>query len=174
MKVPSIVARKALGRADFSTSRIQDGGTEFKVPYVKQSHVNMCGDACVEMLSRYYDWGLNINMARNTRGITDGLTGAEALQRLGDKGCRGYAARLGDLKNLLTRRGPLMCGGAFAHMGVLGTQGHWIIIKGMDATHFWTHDPWHGANVKVEMGYLMSALDPNAYEDPSIICANVQ
>ena len=165
MKVPMFVAKKVLGRVGFSETRIQTDGYGYAVPFIKQKHANMCGDACMEMLSRYFGWNLNIDMGHNPRGATDGLSSGDVPSAYGTRVCAGYVYAIQALEDLLKRRGPIMCSGKFAHMGILGDQGHWILVKGADAGHFWTHDPWHGANVKIAKTQLVGALDPN---DPVI------
>ena len=172
MKVPMFIAKKILGRSGFSNTRIQTDGYGFGVPFIKQKHANMCGDACIEMLSQHFGWGVNINLGSNPRGMTDGLDGNGVLAICGTRTCQGFASDAQALEGLLKRRGPIVCAGAFAHMGLLGDQDHWILIKGADAGHFWTHDPWHGANVKIGKTQLYAALNANSYADPSLIHAS--
>ncbi len=172
MKVPMFIAKKVLGRSNYSKTRIQTDGYGYEVPFIKQKHANMCGDACLEMLSQYMGWGLNINLGTNPRGAFDGLDGSDVLTTYGTRVCQGYANNAQQLEGLLKRRGPIMCAGTFAHMGVIGVQGHWILIKGADASHFWTHDPWHGANVKLSKAQLYADLDGNPLGDPSLIHAS--
>lgn len=165
------IAKKILGRSGYSSTRIQTDGYGYEVPFIKQKHANMCGDACMEMLSQYFGWNLNINMSDNPRGMVDGLGGGDVLTTYGNRVCRGYANTAQALEDLLKRKGPIMCSGIFAHMGLLGDQGHWIIVKGADGTNFWTHDPWHGANVKISKTQLFADLNTNSFHDPSLIHA---
>ena len=147
MKVPMFVAHKVLGRVGFSESRIQTDGYGCAVPFIRQKHANMCGDAGVEMLSRHFGGNLYIGMGHNSWGATDAPKSADVPNACGTRVRAGCVYATQALKDLLKRRGPNMCSGKFAHMGILGDQGHWILVKGADAGHFWTHDPWHGANV---------------------------
>ncbi len=171
MKVPMFIAKTVLGRSGYSKTRLQSDGYGYEVPFLKQKHANMCGDACLEMLSRYFGWGLNIDLGTNPRGMADGLGGSSILASYGARVCQGFASDAQVLTGLLKRRGPIMCSGIFAHMGLMGDQGHWILIKGADAAHFWTHDPWHGANVKISKAQLYANRSANPLGDPSLLYA---
>ena len=171
MQVPMFIAKKVLGRSGYSKSRMQTDGYGYDVPYIKQKHANMCGEACVEMLSQYYGWGFNINMGSNPRGMAEGLDGADMLGAYGTKLTVGYAQGAYFIEDLLKRRGPIICSGEFAHMGILGDSGHWIVVKGADGGNFWTHDPWHGANVKVAKTTFENALHRSTRDDPTILYA---
>lgn len=158
MRVPRFIEAVLLGRWGFSSSAQQTSGYRWAVPYVRQRHANMCGNACVQMLSQYYGWGIAINMKSNPRGAMEGFEVDTST----------YAARFAKLlrvlrvdefENHLRRYGPLMCAGDFAAMGIMGTQGHWVVVKGADNDNFWIHDPWHGSNIPRSKVWFIGRLD---------------
>jgi len=111
----------------------------------------MCGEACVKMLTHYYGWNdININLLRNPRGPMAGMADPHTHPDY-----MNHFRRIGPgrdpwddavLARKLAAAGPLICGGSYAKMGVLGRQGHFVVLKGWDRSNFYVHCPWHGAN----------------------------
>jgi ABC-type bacteriocin/lantibiotic exporter with double-glycine peptidase domain len=155
-----------LGRQNFSETTDQADGYGWAVPYVRQRHANMCGDACVQMLSLYYGWGINIEMTTNPRGVVDGLELEGSAYASRFERVRGLTTAAG-FEDALKRYGPLMCSGVYAMMGMLGDQGHWVVVKGADSTNFYLHDPWHGANVQRDKDWFIDRLEKTYRPLPS-------
>jgi Papain-like cysteine protease AvrRpt2 len=167
MRIPRFIEKVAFGRQDFHEDRQQPVGTwAHPVPFIRQRHTNMCGDACVLMLASYY-YGTDalseetrnvrggINMKKNPRGPIDGLDLPGPYANFLDNVFLWQEA--GTVREKLIRHledYPMIVGGDFCNMGILGEVGHWVVLKGRSDEggsdqDFYIHDPWHGANIKV-------------------------
>ena len=89
-------------------------------------------------------------MKKNPRGTTEGLVLPGPYANSLDKVLLFMGA--GTVREKLNRHldnHPMIVGGEFCNMGILGTQGHWVVLKGRSDQDFYIHDPWHGANIRV-------------------------
>jgi hypothetical protein len=173
MRIPRFIEYGLFGRTNFHDDTAQPAGClkNYPVPYHRQRHANMCGDACVLMLAEYYGWteiASRINLKKNPRGITGDL-------KLEASDYSSYFNEIKDLRKPASKSDlveklqehPLMVCGDFCQMGVLGTQGHWVLLKGMSKTHFYLHDPWHGANREMEHEVFVVKMDAAYAAKPS-------
>ena len=129
------------------------------VPYLHQGHVNLCGDACVEMIRRYYgqksDRPSSVNSAgveylvENPRGPFKGLSKEEIQEEIADldfelqaqdKFHKTYIILKRDLSKLI-QQGPLLF--SYAETGLYG---HYVVIAGVVGDELIVHDPWSGGS----------------------------
>src|SRR5262249_30058147 len=164
MRIPRFIEKVVLGRKHFHEDTSQPVGTwGHPVPFIRQRHTNMCGDACVLMLASYY-YGTDaasedtlknvrggIDMKKNPRPRPiDGLELPGPYANFLDNVSLWLGA--GTVREKLNRhldKYPMIVGGDFCNMGIMGTQGHWVVLKGRSDQDFYIHDPWHGANIRV-------------------------
>lgn len=161
MKVPMCVAKSMFGRGDYDKTRVQPasaGKFSYPIPFQKQVHANMCGDACVHMMGQFHGFPVNINMRDNPRGAFSGLDENDITQSY-PLHVRATPNSAAGLRQMLSTHGPLMCSGAYCRMGVLGDQGHWVVLKGYDQQSFYIHDPWHGPNTPWDQTSFVNALE---------------
>jgi hypothetical protein len=178
MRIPRFIEKVVFGRKHFHEDTTQPVGTwGHPVPFIRQRHTNMCGDACVLMLASYYygtDAGSEetlrnvrggIDMKKNPRGPADGLELPGPYANFLDNVSLWQGA--GTVREKLIRHleeYPMIVGGDFCNMGILGEVGHWVVLKGRSAEDgsdqaFYIHDPWHGANIKVPQQAFAQRVD---------------
>jgi len=171
MRIPRFIEKVVFGRKDFQEDTSQPVGTwGHPVPFIRQRHMNMCGDACVLMLASYYGTDTNevkngIDMKKNPRGPTDGLDLPGPYANVLDNVLLWQGA--GTVREKLIRHleeYPMIVGGDFCNMGILGEVAHWVVLKGRSAEDgsdqdFYIHDPWHGANIRVPQEAFAQKVD---------------
>lgn len=117
----------------------------FTVPFVHQGHVNLCGDACVEMLLAFKGRPYRSELRKNPRGIVEGSSTDDLSERLAAAGVRVYSLPLPHdrrwtpqlLAAFLQKSGPIICQGAM----------HFVLLTGIHEGHVFIHDPWRGQNL---------------------------
>jgi hypothetical protein len=115
-----------------------------EVPFVHQRHLNLCGDACVEMILAFQRKPYQDKM-NNSRGAFTGLDLDQISAKLTSAGLRHYTVphpkilqwRPEDLTAYLRLGGPILCN---------GTK-HWVLLTGIHDKHVFVHDPWLGPNL---------------------------
>ncbi|MBF7143131.1 MULTISPECIES: papain-like cysteine protease family protein [Pseudomonas] len=124
------------------------------VPFFHQQHINLCGDASVNMLLAYHNSQTN-DLSKNPRGVLTGLTSDGIKDQLKEKGITpislGLPKRLNakgkrgweieDLCKKLNRHGPFVCSGRLQGDVV----NHCIVLVGASDNTIVYHDPWCGA-----------------------------
>ncbi len=145
------------------------------IEFQAQKHVNMCGDACVNMLYAYHGKTPPNNLKINLRGVFEGMNGNDIGKKFGSndggsldrwrplwRNHGGYSSGLNSMRLAagLHKCGPLMWYGEFARF--LGNRwDHWIIVHGVVEETVLIADPWHGAERKKPLSWLSKHLKPN-------------
>lgn len=127
----------AVGKSDY---------VNYKVHFIHQQHVNMCGDACVNMLLSFCGKPHSLRL-KNNRGIFDGMLYGDITERLEREGLKpaiapanaGLTERA--FGELLSRGSPLICP-AYTN----SYTGHWVLVIGKHQDKIIFHDPWKGPN----------------------------
>jgi ABC-type bacteriocin/lantibiotic exporter with double-glycine peptidase domain len=117
------------------------------VPHVRQPESNACWFACLAMIVRYWreyggrgelvdpgDDALAVELLRANRGINWNQA-SYITQRL-HISSKPVGESLDALYQLLST-GPVI----FAGIGAGGTQGHWVVFRGMCENILWINDP---------------------------------
>jgi len=125
------------------------------VEYIHQQHVNMCGDACLNMLLAYKGKSHEKIFHHNPRGIFEGIDTDEMKLKVLEAGLiprpikhpenRKWAAK--ELSSYINDYGPIICQG----------KRHFVLVFGANQESIIFHDPWHGPNK------LMSLEDFNKF-----------
>lgn len=138
------------------------------VPFFHQQHINLCGDASVNMLLAYHNSQTN-DLSKNPRGVLTGLTSTGIKDQLKEKGVtpnslilpkrlsgegkRGW--EIEDLCKKLNRHGPMICSGRLPGDVV----DHCIVLVGASDTAVVYHDPWCGARRTKTLEQFNAFLD---------------
>lgn len=119
------------------------------VEFIHQQHVNMCGDACVNMLFAYKGKAYERMFKRNPRGVLEGLDTQQVKDKLMEAELlpvpipypenRKWPAQ--QLASLIIAYGPLICAG----------KRHFILVFGADQNKVVYHDPWRGPNKQMSL-----------------------
>ena len=138
------------------------------VEFIHQQHVNMCGDACVNMLFSYKGKVYERAFKRNPRGILEGLATQQVKDKLMEAELlpvripypenKKWQAR--QLASLINEYGPLICAGKW----------HFILVFGADQNKVVYHDPWRGPNKLMSLGDFNKFLSWS--DDDCIIAAD--
>lgn len=135
------------------------------VEFFAQKHVNMCGDACVNMLYAAAKKKPPVNMKQNTRGVMEGLDNDAVREAHGDliRWRPNWVQKdQSSIRNLtpmrlafgLKQNGPMMFSGSYARF--IGKRwGHWIVVHGIVEENVYIADPWHGENRHKSFSWLM-------------------
>jgi hypothetical protein len=124
-----------------------------QVPFAHQQHINLCGDASVNMLLAYYCKEQN-DLTRNPRGIIEGLQSKGIVSQLKQKDINPIRVAwpvplaVGDklawttktLCAALNKYGPIICSGRLPNDIV----GHYVVLIGVSEDQAVYHDPWSG------------------------------
>lgn len=147
------------------------GSVQLNVPFVHQNHINMCGDASVNMALKSHGkdfdapvkesvgHGGDVRLRRNPRGVLEGLTTDDVIDRLKAKGLEPISLdpsstrniTAAELKGWLNEHGPLIIKG----------PSHFMIITGVDGNSVFYHDPWRGKNMRMSLDALNHGLEWN-------------
>ncbi|MBN3804791.1 hypothetical protein GXB81_17295 [Paraburkholderia sp. Ac-20336] len=147
------------------------------VPFVHQQHINLCGDASVNMLLAYHGKTTN-DLAKNPRGILSGLTVSGIIAQIKEKGLQPTHVRLptarraeckaswqnGPLCKALDRHGPIICMGRLPGDVV----DHCIVLIGASDETVVYHDPWSGPRCTKTLEQFNAFLD---WSDPYTMIA---
>jgi len=147
---------------------------EFAVPFVHQNHVNLCGDASVEMLVRYHGRHTDVSkvkqndgssasyrLRRNPRGVFDGSNEHDLKGMIEAAGLYGwrFCPRVGKWTAELVRL-ALDTYGPYAQCVRFSIAEHWVVVKGTDGSSVIYNDPWRGANMSKTMDdWVIAAAD---------------
>lgn len=115
------------------------------VEFEQQTHVNLCGDACLNMVFSYKKKKqARIDLRRNPRGALSGITTDDVLARLAAAGLEGVSFKPDankskpftalELAQYLYAYGPLICKGTT----------HFILLVAVNGNTLAFHDPWRG------------------------------
>jgi hypothetical protein len=167
--------RKAVGMSRRSHGQAPDAAIGSYVhhpgvPFIAQNHVNLCGDACVSMILKFYNKeatsGLTaskkhpsaMKMARNPRGIFSGSDSSQWVEALTGAGLHSYifygrGAQFSSrqIAVVLLDFGPFVAGVKFNRF----TE-HAILIIGVQNDRLFFHDPWRGANMSMTLAQFNS------------------
>ena len=152
-KIFGFSARDKSKPGDFVSNPFQDGENPFSidcgkhdVEFMHQTHVNLCGDSCVNMVLKYKGKAHG-NMNKNPRGAFTGINTDDVKDRLRQggltplrvapdgEGATSYtAARIGQY---LKQFGPI----------IATRPMHFVLIIGIDGDRIFYHDPWRGPNL---------------------------
>jgi hypothetical protein len=150
------------------------------VPFFHQQHINLCGDASVNMLLAYYNCRTN-DLSKNPRGVLTGITSAGIMDQLKEKGInpvslilpkrRSLSRKQGweieELCNKLNRHGPIICSGRLSG----DVADHCIVLIGASDTTVVYHDPWCGARRTKTLEQFNAFLD---WDDPDAMIFGVR
>lgn len=136
------------------------------IDYVAQKHVNMCGDACVNMLYAFHGDTPPNDMRTNPRGVVEGMDWSEMRQQFNRLArfrplwlTNGRQPSNMNIAHALVTCGPLAVSGNFARF--LGTRwGHWILLHGIMDTVLLIADPWHGEDRRKPFDWFLKHWDP--------------
>lgn len=150
------------------------------VPFFHQQHINLCGDASVNMLLAYHNSQTN-DLSKNPRGVLTGLTSTGIMDQLKEKGVtpislvlpkrlsvegkRGW--EIEDLCKKLNRHGPMICSGRLPGDVV----NHCIVLVGASDATVVYHDPWCGARRTKTLEQFNAFLD---WDDPDAMIFGVR
>ncbi|WP_019995879.1 papain-like cysteine protease family protein [Aureimonas ureilytica] len=153
------------------------------IEFQAQKHINMCGDACVNMLYAYHGKTPPNNLNINLRGVFEGMDNSDIVEKFGtNKGgslTRWRPSWRKDGENFsglnpmrlaagLHKCGPLMWSGEFARF--LGNRwGHWIIVHGIVEETVLIADPWHGQERKKPFSWFAKHMSKDPKELPFYI-----
>ncbi|WP_370694658.1 papain-like cysteine protease family protein [Pseudomonas sp. FP603] len=145
-----------------------------EVPFFHQQHINLCGDASVNMVLAYHGSCTN-DLSKNPRDVFTGLSITGIRDQLKEKGLipisvmlpkrlsvegkRGWGSE--GLCKTLNRHGPIICSGRLSSNVV----DHCIVLIGASDTTVVYHDPWCGARRTKTLEQFNAFLewdDPNA------------
>lgn len=152
-----------------------EGSIYYKVDFVAQRHVNLCGDACVAMLRNYYGKGYGRNVvqsktnpnaakiADNPRGPLTGTNNVNLAKELLAAELTPYffatddGALFSDIQlfEALHYLGPFIASVKFNAIAR-----HMIAVIGMEGTNLYVHDPWRGAHMQMTLDHFNSKTDP--------------
>jgi papain like cysteine protease AvrRpt2 len=129
----------------------------YNVPFIHQRHVNLCGDACINMLLAFKGRPYKAKLNKNPRGVFDGQTSDDVLAELKATGLPRFSLALpqnhqwtpDSLGEYLQRFGPIICKGDM----------HFVLLVGIHESHVFIHDPWRGANITKTLAQFNSFLD---------------
>ena len=161
--------RKAVGMSRRSHGQIPNANESSAyhpgVPFIAQNHVNLCGDACVSMLLKFYNKEATgkltpskkhptaMKLAHNPRGIFKGSESSEWLAALKGAGLHPYTffGRLAQFSSrqlavVLLDFAPFIAGVKFNRF----TE-HAILITGVQNDRLFYHDPWRGAKMSMTL-----------------------
>lgn len=146
----------------FISAPIQPGARKLPyarllVPFVHQSHVNLCGDACVQMLLAFRGKQYQAKLDENPRGVFTGIQARDASEMLTNAGVKHFFVDLPpdkqckavDLAEYLQLCGPVICGGLH----------HFVLLVGIHEDHVFLHDPWRGPNLTMTLNEFNNFLD---------------
>jgi hypothetical protein len=180
--------RKAVGMSRRSHAENPPAGSNsfyHGVPFTAQSHVNLCGDACANMLIRFYNNASNVDLTQsksnpaamkmmtNPRGMFSGSGPNEWARELAGAGLSPYSFfshnpqfNSKQLYYILSDCGPFIAGVAFNRF----TE-HAILVNGMiydDALtdKLYYHDPWRGSHMSMTLAAfntICKASDSNSF-----------
>jgi peptidase C39-like protein len=127
------------------------------VPFIHQRHVNLCGDACINMLLAFKGRQFMAKLRKNPRGVFDGQTTDDVLAQLRAAGLPVFSLALPQdhqwtpdiLGEYLQKFGPIICKGSM----------HFVLLVGIHEEHVCIHDPWRGANMTKTLDELNRFLD---------------
>lgn len=149
------------------------------IAFQAQKHINMCGDACVNMLYAYHGRTPPNNLKINSRGVFAGMNMDEVVKKFGvaeggalrrwrpdwrEDGQHFAALNPMRLAAGLHQCGPLMWSGEFARF-LGGRWGHWIIVHGILEETVLIADPWHGEERKKPFSWFTKHMskDPDDF-----------
>ena len=140
----------------------------YQVPFIGQGHINLCGDACVNMLLKAHHKEVKVDMvpskrhdgamklSRNPRGMFQGAEAEDLVKVLYGEDLNPYLISSNDgtfssaqVYSILSDLGPIIASVAFSSL-----CGHYILITGAERNRQATdklfyHDPWRGANMSM-------------------------
>jgi Papain-like cysteine protease AvrRpt2 len=134
----------------------------YKVPFVHQQHINLCGDACALMLQKFWGMATNISVDQNPRGPLTGSNTDDIVAFFPPNACKSVtpkpANRTWDSRRLayaLACGGPIIC--STENLG--GLVGHFLVLKGIDDDQLFFHDPWRGPDLPQPLSWLNDHLE---------------
>jgi hypothetical protein len=127
------------------------------VPFIHQRHVNLCGDACINMLLAFKGRPHKPKLGKNPRGVFEGQTTDDVLDQLAAAGLTRFSLALPQnrqwtpetLGEYLQKYGPIICKGSM----------HFVLMVGIHEEHVFVHDPWRGANMTKSLDEFNRFLD---------------
>jgi hypothetical protein len=88
----------------------------YKVPFVQQQHINLCGDACALMLQKFWGMAITISVDQNPRGVLEGSTTDDVKDFFPQDACKAVTPmpsnRTWDSRHLayaMACGGPIIC-----------------------------------------------------------------
>jgi hypothetical protein len=157
----------------FISSPIQPGQkptvySRHNVPFIHQTHVNLCGDACINMLLAFKGRPYQSKLSQNPRGAFEGQSTYDISGRLNAAGVLHFSLARPknrqwtpeDLGDYLQKCGPIICAGTM----------HFVLLVGIHEDHVFIHDPWRGANMTKTLEDFNRFLN---WEDPDCMIAAV-
>jgi hypothetical protein len=159
---------------------LADSYAFFDVPFFHQQHINLCGDASVNMLLAYHNCQTN-DLSKNPRGVLTGITSIGIMDQLNEKGVtpislilpkrlnaegkRGW--EIEDLCKKLNRHGPMICSGRLPGDVV----NHCVVLVGASDATVVYHDPWCGARRTKTLEQFNAFLE---WDDPDAMIFGVR
>ncbi|RKP52504.1 papain-like cysteine protease family protein [Trinickia fusca] len=134
-----------------------------KVRYIHQQHINLCGDACINMLMAFHNRPYRMSL-NNPRGVLDGTSSGILISQLQSAGLTPSLPRdrigqtaltMNDLAKYLIVNGPVICASKVRY----GVVSHWILLIGISESEIIYHDPWRGPNLRMSISAFNNWLD---------------
>ena len=126
---------------------LSDGDILYEVPFIHQRHINLCGDASINMLFAFMRKPHCLKL-KNSRGIFEGLNDEKIKEALGSTGIKvAYYPllpehTLDDLAEYLAKGVPIICTVPFHSV-----SNHYVLLIGKRGGSVVIHDPWRGPNL---------------------------
>lgn len=146
------------------------------VEYIPQRHVNMCGDACLNMLLAHKGQPHEKAFKHNPRGILEGLDTDQVKQKLLNAGLvpamiqrpqnEKWSGK--DLASMINEYGPVICS-VKMRLGSMRVN-HFVVVFGADQANVAYHDPWSGPNKRMSLDDFNKFLNRKA--DDYVIAAH--
>lgn len=180
---PSLPINNANGKYNPSGAEELFPHITLPIKFEAQKHINMCGDAAVNMLYAYHGKTPPNNLKINSRGVFEGMNVDNVVEKFGSA-MGGSLSRwrpkwsqsdghLGALTPMrlaygLHQHGPLMWSGEFARF--IGKRwGHWIVVHGILDETVLIADPWHGDERKKPISWLVKHMSRQEGEQPFFV-----
>lgn len=116
------------------------------VKYIHQGHINLCTEACINMMLAFHGKPHQETLDKNPRGMMESQTSWDMVDKLKEAGLRRIRLRLPsnrqwkavDLAKNLREFGPAICSITNNH----GISYHAILLIGVNENEVLYHDPW--------------------------------
>lgn len=157
---------------------MEQGTVEYDVQFIHQNHINLCGDASVQMLIMFLTKNTTVQLkiknddpkklylAKNPRGIFEGTNDDDLKRMLHIAGLNTWnVTPLSKAWDIESVRMTLHCFGPY----IQSTGMHWVLVTGVDRQDVIYQDPWRGRNMSKKINDWMKFA---SNESDSVVAAS--